>query len=1046
MVVVTDNDSKSAPTFTDNNHDEYPATPTYSVEPSESEWTIQSGFDSGDIRLGHRDDTRYMQSDTNPDANFARHNTNFHSHSQNMPPASPHASSSRVQLQPRGSVTHSVVSESDATLHRKSYSRYSKLGKGLESSANLEPDGSISISLNLKKKIPDLPKDYAQEVDEFGVDHSPGRVVPKMCIVIMIVGSRGDVQPYVALGKKLKQDGHRIRIASHETFRSFVEGQGLEFFDIGGDPRELMSYMVKNPGLMPGMVSMMNGDVGKKRKMLAEIMNGCWHSCYVPCPITGWAFAADAIISNPPAFAHVHCAEALGIPLLLSFTMPWSPTTEFHHPLVTVQESNAKKGMTNYLSYALADLLTWQGIGDLVNTFRTDVLNLKDLSMRTGPGLVDTLKVPWTYCMSPALVPKPVDWKNHIDVVGFYYLDLATSYTPPDDLADFLAAGDPPIYIGFGSVVVDDAAAMTETVFEATRRAGVRALVSAGWGGLGGVTVPSHIFILGNIPHDWLFDKGRVAAVVHHGGAGTTAAGLTKGRPTVVVPFFGDQAFWGNMIHRAGAGPAPIHHKDLNADNLCDAITYAISYEAREAAAAMAKQINSEDGVSAGVESFYRHLPLKNMRCDLDPTRLATWWSTEHCLKLSGFAAQTLADAGKLDMATLDLHRSKEYILTKKLVTDPVTGGATAIFWSVTHLAEGIVQSIVSPRKGLIRTGVAIPLGAMEIVSAIYKGFHGLPELYGAKLRAEPEVTGIVSGVKEAGKGFYYGWVDGVSSLWKEPWRGVRKEGFVGLIKGSARGVGNAAFLPSAGIVGLFKHPMKGALRSMQSLHSLVVSRDQDHVQYRTRMQEARMAADAGTPQERYYIFQKFEKSAAGKRQRRQSYAKLASDYMYSEQRYSNSYMSLATSSTSTLVPTTPTSKPLRRLPPRAYDKHSLPPIPAEEDRSIPPPIYTQTDSDVDEEAFQREISLAIQQSLGEEYNRHGPHTDNEQTRLVPDYMDDIDESLQFYFAEEKQRHNDRWADQRGGSSRSTSGDESLQRDIDLAVRLSLNEHGQQRR
>jgi len=213
-----------------------------------------------------------------------------------------------------------------------------------------------------------------------------------------------------------------------------------------------------------------------------------------------------------------------------------SPTTEFHHPLVNIKESNAKKGMTNYLSYALADILTWQGcvlflpfyqkwadqetypwfssIGDLVNAFRSDVLNLKTLSLRTGPGLVDTLKVPWTYCMSPALVPKPLDWKNHIgmssllraqgllhkvltDVVGFYYLDLATSYTPPDDLADFLAAGDPPIYIGFGSVVVDDAAAMTgmsrsvssgtrlitnkETVFEATRRAGVRALVSAGW-------------------------------------------------------------------------------------------------------------------------------------------------------------------------------------------------------------------------------------------------------------------------------------------------------------------------------------------------------------------------------------------------------------------------------------------------------------------------------------------------------------------------------------------------------------------------------------
>lgn len=363
--------------------------------------------------------------------------------------------------------------------------------------------------------------------------------------------------------------------------------------------------------------------------------------------------------------------------LTRQLAMPWCSTTAFPHPLVNVKTSNAEEGLTNYLTYALAELLTWQGVGDIINNFRKKKLGLKALSFRSGPGLAETLKVPWTYCMSPALVPKPQDWMNHIDVVGFYFLDLASSYSPPDDLAAFLAAGSAPVYIGyvwhlsmihkadwyrFGSVVIEDPKKMTglyrdfsrsltyssclDTIFEATRQAGVRALVSAGWGGLGGMDIPSHVFILGNVPHDWLFGSGRVSAVIHHGGAGTTSAGLAHGLPTLVVPFFGDQGFWGSMIHKAGAGPEPIKPGKLSVENLAEAIRVLESDEAKFAAGRMGEQIRAEvrafsigvrlvadeyqNGVERGVESFYRHLPLKNMRCDIQKQRLAAWWSTEH--------------------------------------------------------------------------------------------------------------------------------------------------------------------------------------------------------------------------------------------------------------------------------------------------------------------------------------------------------------------------------------------------------------------------------
>ncbi|PBK62940.1 UDP-Glycosyltransferase/glycogen phosphorylase [Armillaria solidipes] len=632
-------------------------------------------------------------------------------------------------------------------------------------------------------RTPDLPEDHAPDVKEFAVDREWNRF-PKMNIVIMIVGSRGDVQPYVALGKRLRKDGHRIRIASHETFRSFVTEHGLEFFDIGGNPQDLMSYMVKNPGLIPGVDSITNGDIPKKRTMLAEMIKGCWLSCHSPCPRTWRMFAADAIIANPPSFAHIHCAEALGIPLLLSF-----------------------------------------------------------------------------------------------NVVGFYFLDLATDYTPPDDLAAFLAAGDAPIYIGFGSVVVDNPATMTATIFAATKQAGVRALVSAGWGGLGGITIPSHIFILGNIPHDWLFANGRVAAVVHHGGAGTTAAGLSKGLPTVVVPFFGDQGFWGNMIHKAGAGPAPIPPKSITVDSLKDAIIFAISPAAKSGARRMAEQILHEDGVNRGVESFYRHLPLKNMRCDLDPSRIAVWWSTKHCLKLSAFAARVLVDARELDMGRLDLHRSKEYNL-RKGVSDPITGGSSAVFWTITHSCAGVAKIFYSPVSGIIQTATALPQGAMRIVTSIHDGFQNAPKLYGSQIREPGKVTNFSSGLKEAGKGFVYGWYDGVTGLVREPIKGAQKDGFVGAIKGSARSFANAAMKPSAGIVGLMSHPMNGAWKSIRS-HS---SKHQEERQRRsTRILYGVEEVRRSTPQERNVILNRFREAKVTTSERQKSMAEAARSAPYGD-------------------------------------------------------------------------------------------------------------------------------------------------------------------
>ncbi|KAF1808474.1 UDP-Glycosyltransferase/glycogen phosphorylase [Eremomyces bilateralis CBS 781.70] len=557
---------------------------------------------------------------------------------------------------------------------------------------------------------------------------APGQVPPpSLNVVIHVVGSRGDVQPFVALGKVLKETyGHRVRLATHPVFQEFVTENGLEFFSIGGDPAELMAFMVKNPGLMPGFDTLRSGDIGKRRKGIVEMLNGCWRSCYEVGDGLGpeatdesfeeWMsedahtnpgvdpvqvpFVADAIIANPPSFAHVHCAERLGVPLHMMFTMPWSPTQSFPHPLANIQSSNADPGFTNSVSYSMVDMLTWQGLGDVINRFRVHRLGLDPISLMWAPGLLSRLKVPYTYCWSPALIPKPKDWGPHISIAGFYFLSLASNYTPVPDLKEFLDAGPPPVYIGFGSIVVDDPNGMTRLIFDAIAKTGQRALVSKGWGGLGAdsVGLPDGVFMLGNVPHDWLFQ--HVSCVVHHGGAGTTAAGIAAGRPTVVVPFFGDQPFWGAMVNKAGAGPEPIPYKELTADKLADALLDALKPSSLERARDLADMIKEEQGCQVGAQKFHQMLDLDTMRCQLMPEKIAVWKVRRAHIRLSAAAATALVMEGVIMENDLKPFRAKEYDADDG-PWDPISGGAAAIMGTMSSMMMGVADLPIATLKAL---------------------------------------------------------------------------------------------------------------------------------------------------------------------------------------------------------------------------------------------------------------------------------------------------------------------------------------------------------
>jgi len=345
------------------------------------------------------------------------------------------------------------------------------------------------------------------------------------------------------------------------------------------------------------------------------------------------------------------------------------------------------------MSYPLVEMMMWQGLGDLINRFRTQVLHLEEVSRLWAPGQLYRLKVPYTYMWSPGLIPKPKDWGPEIDISGFVFLDLASSFTPPDMLKKFLDDGDPPVYIGFGSIVVDDPDQFTKLIFEAVKMVGCRALVSKGWGGFGSnADCPDNVFMLENTPHDWLFP--RCSAVIHHGGAGTTAIGLKCAIPTMIVPFFGDQPFWGAMVSKAKAGAHEcIPYKKLTAERLAEGIKQCLTGEAKENVKKIADSIAKEgDGALNAVRSFHRSLPLQgegSMRCDFLDNRAAAWKIKNTNVKLSALAAEILVEKKKLKWNELRLVRHYEWNDFGG-PGEPITGVWGSLMSSFSDAAAGV--------------------------------------------------------------------------------------------------------------------------------------------------------------------------------------------------------------------------------------------------------------------------------------------------------------------------------------------------------------------
>lgn len=413
-------------------------------------------------------------------------------------------------------------------------------------SARNEDFPEHEMEIARKMSVPNAPTILVDENDGSFMNF---KTPAPMKITCLTIGSRGDVQPYIALCKGLQAQGHKARIATHAEFQGWIESHGIEFARVEGDPAELMRLCIENGTFTLAFLREANSTF---RGWLDELLDSAYEACE----------GSDLLIESPSAMAGIHIAEKMGIPYFRAFTMPWTRTRAYPHAFIMPEHKMG--GAYNYMTYVMFDNIFWKATAQQVNRWRNKTLGLGNTSLEK----MQPNKVPFLYNFSPSVVAPPLDFSDWIRVTGYWFLDEGVEYTPPKELQDFIdkARADEKkiVYVGFGSIIVNDPAKMTQEVIDAVLRADVRCILSKGWSDRLSPkedpskpkpeepVMPAEIHVIKSAPHDWLFKQ--IDAAAHHGGSGTTGASLRAGLPTIIRPFFGDQYFFASRVDDLGVG------------------------------------------------------------------------------------------------------------------------------------------------------------------------------------------------------------------------------------------------------------------------------------------------------------------------------------------------------------------------------------------------------------------------------------------------------------------------------------------------------------
>ncbi|UJR14428.1 hypothetical protein I4U23_001425 [Adineta vaga] len=508
------------------------------------------------------------------------------------------------------------------------------------------------------------------------------------------------------------------------------------------------------------------------------------------------------------------------------FTMPWSPTTVFPHPFVNVDYSRGAVEQVNMLSYSAIEMFTWSGMRDIINEFRNNTLGLPSLHTRQATHMIIDEKVPYTYCWSPSIVPKPNDWAAHINVSGFFFLerDATATTDQSDDLIKFLGLHNkdhhksikPPIFIGFGSITGHDSDRILQVVLEALEKTGYRAVLS----GLAkdDDKLPDSVFKIDKISHDWLFP--HVSAVCHHGGAGTTAAGLRAGKPTIIVPFFGDQFFWGKVIEKHGVGPHAVPGKDITADQLAEAFEFVHKSETKVAAEKIRDAILKENGCEEAVRAFHSQLPVERMRSDFESSYTACYGVKHFHLQISRRIAQVLVLSERIDKSQLYLHSTRDWpSMYDYRVHIPFHGilkhSQKAVVKIFSDTSNGLKQAVLSETwsKGTYTAVEGLVLGLSKGIGHLCIGCFSLYgeitdaldvapsyyDPYSTSTSSRPYVVDFDTGFYEAILALIRGWRNGLTDIVNTPRTGYERHGTLGGIAGTFIGIANVIIKPVGG-------------------------------------------------------------------------------------------------------------------------------------------------------------------------------------------------------------------------------------------------------